>query len=120
MPWNRNTIAAGALALAAFFTASASGVAGDRADALVYADGYGNLVIHAASGFKRIIVGEGHRLDAVVPDQAEEPEVVYLDDTSTTERSYRRRCPYGVLVKGRSYMYGLPDNALPVLRADCP
>jgi len=120
MPWNRKTLAAGALALAAFFTASASGVAGDRADALVYADRYGNLVIHAASGFKRIIVGEGHRLDAVAPVDIGEPEVIVFDETTATDHAPVQRCPHGVLVKGRSYMYGLPDNALPVLRATCP
>lgn len=120
MPWYGKTLAAGALALAALFSTSASGVAGDRTDAFVYADRYGNLVIHAASGFKRIIVGEGHRLDAVTPHQADEPEVVMFDEASAADRPHTRRCPFGVLVKGRSYMYGLPDNALPVLRATCP
>lgn len=120
MPWNGKTLAAGALALAALFSTSASGVAGDRTDAFVYADRYGNLVIHAASGFKRIIVGEGHRLDAVAPVDTGEPEVIVFDESAATDSVRSRRCPHGVLVKGRSYMYGLPDNALPVLRATCP
>lgn len=77
----------------------------------VYADSFGNLVIHSPGGYKRIVVGEGHlakELSAYTGSG--EPSVVYLDRTSGAVVA--RDCP-AVLLKGRSYMYGLPDHVVP-------
>jgi hypothetical protein len=77
----------------------------------VEADSFGNLVIYSAAGYKRIIVGQGHRaaeLQAFVGDK-DEPSVVYLDQG----RIVNPNCPHAVLLKGRSYMYGLPDGVVP-------
>jgi hypothetical protein len=84
----------------------------------VYADSFGNLVIQSPSGYKRIIVGQGHlakELSSYEGPDEPDPDVVYLDDNRDGDgyRSYRDcyRPPY--LFKGRSYMYGLADGVLP-------
>ena len=82
----------------------------------VYADSFGNLVIRSPSGYKRIIVGQGHlakELSSYEGAADADPDVVYLDDDRHGYRSYRDcyRPPY--LFKGRSYMYGLPDGVVP-------
>lgn len=77
----------------------------------VQADSFGNLVIYSAAGYKRIVVGQGHlarEMQGFVGDEAE-PNVVYLDEG----RRVSGRCPHAVLLKGRSYMYGLPDGVVP-------
>jgi hypothetical protein len=76
----------------------------------VYADSFGNLVVHSAAGYKRIIVGQGHLAKELAEfTGSNEPEVVTLDDE---EGYYVSRCK-PVLLKGRSYMYGLPDGVIP-------
>lgn len=77
----------------------------------VYADSFGNLVIDAAAGYKRIIVGQGG-LARKLADYtgAGEPKVVYADEIGQQECF---RPP--VFVKGRSYMYGLSDGEMPEL-----
>lgn len=73
----------------------------------VHADSFGNLVIYSASGYKRIVVGEGHmarQLGAFTSG----PDVVHRHDGLP----FYRDCP-AVLLKGRSYMYGLPDHVVP-------
>jgi len=105
--------AAGAAAIVAVTLLSSSADAGDRRYRdKVYADSYGNLVIHSAAGYKRIIVGEGH-LAGKLADYtgSDEPDVVYYDETDG--RAYVRRCGRPTLLKGRSYMYGLPDGVVP-------
>ena len=70
----------------------------------IYADSFGNLVIHLA---KELSSYEGASSD---PD----PDVVYLDDNQDGDRSSYRDCyrpPY--VFKGRSYMYGLADGVVP-------
>ncbi|MGO4835504.1 hypothetical protein AB4144_24955 [Rhizobiaceae sp. 2RAB30] len=73
----------------------------------VYADSFGNLVIYSPSGYKRIIVGEGHMAKRVAAN---------LGSTQTAPGPDAAwagwDCPT-VLVKGRSYMYGLPDDVVP-------
>jgi hypothetical protein len=82
----------------------------------IYADSFGNLVIQSPSGYKRIIVGQGHlakELSSYEGVGDADPDVVYLDDNRDGYRSYGDcyRPPY--LFKGRSYMYGLPDGVVP-------
>src|SRR4051794_8341598 len=81
----------------------------------VYADSFGNLVIQSPSGYKRIIVGQGHlakELSSYEGAGDPDPDVVYLDDNQDGDRSYRDcyRPPY--VFKGRSYMYGLADGVV--------
>ena len=85
----------------------------------VHADSYGNLIIHSASGYKRIVVGQGHLAEELAAySRAGEPKVVYLEP-SAGDRVVRRCRAQGVLLHGRSYMYGLPDNVVPVLEHPC-
>ena len=82
----------------------------------IYADSFGNLVIQSPSGYKRIIVGQGHlakKLSSYEGAGQTDADVVYLDDDRDGYRSYGDcyRPPY--LFKGRDYMYGLPDGVLP-------
>jgi hypothetical protein len=86
----------------------------------IYADSFGNLVIQSPSGYKRIVVGQGHLAKELSSYEAAssggDPDVVYLDNERDERDGYRRsgdcyRPPY--LFKGRDYMYGLPDGVLP-------
>jgi hypothetical protein len=75
----------------------------------VYADSFGNLVVYSPSGYKRIVVGEGHMARRMGAHRSG-PDVVYLDEADRVP--FYRGCP-AVLLKGRSYMYGLPDHVVP-------
>ena len=104
------TLAAGVAALLAG-PASAESLR-DR----VYADSFGNLVIHSSAGYKRLIVGKGEVADAYNLTgsyyEPEEPRVVYLEPPRGDR--FVRRCsrpPYSW--RGRSHMYGLPDHVVP-------
>jgi hypothetical protein len=88
----------------------------------VHADSFGNLVIYSPSGYKRIVVGQGH-LAKELADYTRAgaaPDVVYLGEDEVRYRGPRRCRTDGVLLHGRSYMYGLPDNVVPVLEHPCP
>ena len=79
----------------------------------VYADSFGNLVIDSAAGYKRIIVGEGrHAKELSNFTSAGQPDVVY-DNADEPGAPGCYQAP--VLVKGRSYMYGLSDGEMPNL-----
>lgn len=75
----------------------------------VYADSFGNLVIHSSAGYKRIIVGQGDIAESYNLTgsyyEPEERRVVYLDPPRE-ERCFRP--PYRW--EGRSQMYGLPAH----------
>jgi hypothetical protein len=77
----------------------------------VSADSFGNLIVYSAAGYKRIIVGQGHLAKELSEfTSAGEPRVVTIDEY---ENGYSvRRCK-PALLKGRSYMYGLPDGVIP-------
>ncbi|HEY6632855.1 MAG TPA: hypothetical protein VIZ90_15500 [Rhizobiaceae bacterium] len=100
------------LAMAALLTpANAGGSGRDR----IYADSFGNLIVLSPSGYKRIVVGQGHlAAELAAYEQGGRPDdVVYLDNDDVV-------VPYecwkpAVLLKGRSYMYGLEDGELPDL-----
>lgn len=107
---------AAALSLASWASAaSAEGLYRDR----VHADSFGNLVIHSPAGYKRIVVGAGHLADAYRAEDL--PEVIYFDDSEFVRQNrHVRRCNrQPVLLHGRSYMYGLPDNVVPVPAGIC-
>jgi hypothetical protein len=83
----------------------------------VYSDSFGNLVIQSPSGYKRIVVGQGHLARELSRyEGGNDPDVVYLDeggDRYDDGYVYRDcfRPPY--VFRGRSYMYGLPLISLP-------
>jgi hypothetical protein len=87
----------------------------------IYADSFGNLVIHSRNGYKRIVVGAGHlagELTSYEQVGGGGDNVVYLDEEDTG--SVTRDCwKPPVLLKGRSYMYGLEDGELPDLPGGC-
>src|SRR5688500_4067849 len=58
--------------------ADAGGGSHDR----IYADSFGNLVVHSRSGYKRIVVGQGHLAKELADyEQAgSRADVVYLDN----------------------------------------
>jgi hypothetical protein len=99
--------------LAAGSTALAGGSHSDR----IYADSFGNLVVHSRSGYKRIVVGQGHLAQELADyerPRVANDEVVYFDDDDGA--IVLRECwRPAVLLKGRSYMYGLEDGELPDL-----
>ncbi|MEP9387548.1 hypothetical protein [Mesorhizobium sp. KR9-304] len=79
----------------------------------VYADSFGNLVVHSRSGYKRIVVGQGHLARELAEyERPRDRDVVYLDEDEAVP--YECWKP-AVLLKGRSYMYGLEDGELPDL-----
>jgi hypothetical protein len=82
----------------------------------IFADSFDNLVIQSPSGYKRIIVGQGHLANKLSDyEGGGDPSVVYLDerDGGYDGSSYRDcyRPPY--LFKGRSYMYGFSEGEIP-------
>jgi hypothetical protein len=82
----------------------------------VHADSFGNLVVYSPSGYKRIVVGRGYLAD----EMAAQNRAVYSGHRHYGGHERFRPCKrHGVLLHGRSYMYGLPDNVVPVLVSDC-
>ncbi|CAM5428781.1 hypothetical protein MAUB1S_07256 [Mycolicibacterium aubagnense] len=78
-----------------------------------YADSFGNLVIDSATGYKRILVGEGAMARKMADyTSAGQPKLLYMDRTGShaDERDCYRPPAF---VKGRSYMYGLADGEMP-------
>lgn len=83
----------------------------------VHADSFGNLVIYSAAGYKRIIVGAGEAAAGYNETgsyyESDAPKIAYHRGERLRLRPYRD-CEFGaVLLHGRSYMYGLPDNVVP-------
>lgn len=100
---------AGALAYTAVVALASQASADSRVRDRVYADSFGNLVIHSAAGYKRIVVGEGHLAKELgAYTGSDEPAVIEYQPGRVVVRD----CP-AVLLKGRSYMYGLPDHVVP-------
>jgi hypothetical protein len=117
MRWYQKT--AGMLAaVVALLTATAMADAGSRYRDRIYADSFGNLVVHSRAGYKRIIVGKGHMAEQLSRSQTGDKDVVILDDADGDRfLTYCYRPP--VFVKGRSYMYGLADGEMPDLWGGC-
>lgn len=105
-------LALGVAAAALAFPAQAEG--GPHHDR-IYADSFGNLVVHSRSGYKRIVVGRGHLAQELAEyERPRDHAVVYLDQAGDGVVPYECWRP-AVLLKGRSYMYGLEDGELPDL-----
>lgn len=118
MPNRNATLMRGALAALALALVSPA-AAGSLYQERVHADSFGNLVIHSPAGYKRIVVGQGHAAEAYnLTGSWYEPEVVYLDEAERRHERVRCNRP-PVLLHGRSYMYGLPDNVVPVPAGLC-
>jgi hypothetical protein len=88
----------------------------------VYADSFGNLVIHSPAGYKRIIIGQGEVADSYNLTgsyyEPEDPKVVYLDRSAGERRTLR--CARGPHVwHGRSHMYGLSLGEAPMAPLVC-
>lgn len=106
-----------ALLLAAGGLAS-SAIAGSTYHDRVYTDSFGNLVIHSRAGYKRIIVGAGHRAQELgFDDQSGDDDVVYLDEKATAVTRYCYRPP--VFFRGRSHMYGFDQGEIPTAAWRC-
>lgn len=107
----------GAILMAAMMLSSAGdALASGRYHDYIYSDSFGNLVVQSPSGYKRIVVGQGHLAKELssyegVDDEDADANTVTIDENGY--RTYRDcyRPPY--LFKGRSYMYGLPDGVIP-------
>jgi hypothetical protein len=89
-----------------------------------YADSFGNLVVYSPSGYKRIVVGKGYLAGKLASAaDSDGPHVVRLHRVpghyTYNRRIYAHRGECAVLLHGRSYMYGLPDNVVPVPAKDC-
>lgn len=84
----------------------------------VYADSFGNLIVQSPSGYKRIIVGQGHLAKELAAYTASsEPTRHEYDDRDAYRGDDCYRPP--VLLKGRSYMYGLDDGVVPEPSGRC-
>jgi len=117
MRFNLKTLPLAVGILAATLAAPAE--AGSEYHDRIYADSFGNLVVHSRNGYKRIVVGAGHLArDLANYEETGDDGVVYLDDQ---ESGYVERTCWkpAVLLKGRSYMYGLEDGELPDLPGGC-
>ncbi len=104
------------LSVAALFFATATGQAHQR----VYADSYGNLIVHSPSGHKQIIVGKGHLADDVRAEIGE-PVILYghsrdggryYEQSAGAGHDYFHQshgasCSPHVVLKGRAFMYGI-------------
>lgn len=89
----------------------------------VYADSFGNLIIQAPGGYKRIVVGAGHLAGQLNDYQQTGDETSADTDASAPVSSAiveSRPCYRPpVLVKGRSYMYGFDEGEIPLRGGDC-
>ena len=86
----------------------------------IYADSFGNLVVHSRSGYKRIVVGQGHLARELADYERPAARTTSSISTTTTAKIVFRDCwKPAVLLKGRSYMYGLEDGELPDLPGGC-
>lgn len=95
-----------AIAATIFFTATPS-MASEGKDR-VYADSFGNLVIHSSTGYKRIIVGKGD-VAKTYQDTGS-----YYEPENVQPRPVARRCSRPPHVwHGRSHMYGLSNGEIP-------
>lgn len=108
------------IAAAAFVVLASAAPSAAQGEA-VHADSFGNLVIYSPSGYKRIVVGAGH-LAPRFEDQGsyydtDEPEVLTRDGRYRRYGSTCSRAP--VVLQGRSYMYGLPRDAVVVPVRHC-
>jgi hypothetical protein len=113
-----------AILVAAMIGTSGTTSAGNRLHDYVYADSFGNLIVQSPYGSKRIIVGEGYAAEQLSGDtKVSKPEVASTEPEGGYDHYgyYHDTCYRPpVLLKGRSYMYGLPDGVVPEPSGRCP
>jgi len=80
----------------------------------IYADSFGNLVVHSRSGSKRIVVGQGALAQELADYERPQDRNIAYAESGDESVPYECWKP-AVLLKGRSYMYGLEDGELPDL-----
>lgn len=84
-----------------------------------YADSFGNLVIYSPAGYKRIIVGQGHRAREFSDFSGFDTDAPG-DLGPEYGREILRDCYNPPLfLMGRSYMYGLADGEMPTIFYAC-
>jgi hypothetical protein len=105
-----------ALPLAALlFGAHAPAAAGSLYHDHAYADSYGNLVIYSPAGYKAIVVGKGYLAPKLAEATGKPHHAVHGPAAPGAVYYLADRCARSaVLLHGRSYMYGLPENVVPV------
>lgn len=112
-----------ALAIAAGGLSIPSTSAQERQTDRVYADSFGNLVVLSRAGYKRIVVGAGHLAKELSDYQGgQDDDVLYYNEDryGYDDPVLRGDCwRPAILLKGRSYMYGLEDGELPDLPGKC-
>lgn len=113
MRWNSARAVVGITLAVMAFGQAAPALAWSGEQDHAYADSFGNLVIDSASGYKRILVGEGAMAKKMADyTSAGQPKVLHVERTGgyADERDCYRPPAF---VKGRSYMYGLADGEMP-------
>lgn len=99
---------------AAVFGMSTPVLAGSPDSDRIYADSFGNLVVHSRNGSKRIVVGQGALAQELANYERPQDRNIAYADSGDEAIPYECWKP-AVLLKGRSYMYGLEDGELPDL-----
>lgn len=107
---------AAALSVAAFFFGvNMPAMAGSFYHDHAYADSYGNLVIYSPAGYKAIVVGKGYLAPKLAEATRKAQPAVHGSVAPGAVYYLADRCARSaVILHGRSYMYGLPDNVVPV------
>lgn len=114
----RSVLASTAVALAIALGLPATAGAQMRGLDRVYADPFGNLVISGATGYKRIVVGEGRSVRQLPkPTIPSGPDVSQLGPQGEGAAPFCYSPP--MLVWGRSYMYGFHEGPIPQLGRVC-
>jgi len=103
-------LAAGLMAFGLSMPVQAESSYSDR----IYADSFGNLVVHSRGGSKRIVVGQGALAQELADYERPQDRNFAYADSGDGAVPYECWKP-AVLLKGRSYMYGLEDGELPDL-----
>lgn len=106
---------AAAMSLAVLFGANTPATAGSFYHDHAYADSYGNLVIYSPAGYKAIVVGKGYLAPKLAAETGKVPHIARGAAAPGAVYYLADRCARSaVLLHGRSYMYGLPENVVPV------
>lgn len=85
----------------------------------VHADSFGNLIVIAPSGYKRIIVGQGHQAAELQGYTGSNVGgALDLGPEPFADEALMESCP-AILVKGRSYMYGFDEGVIPLSSKRC-
>jgi len=133
-------ISAAVIAAAVFAIDANPAAAGQYVDGhYVYSDNFGNLVIQRPGSYKQIVIGKGYLVEQFQGDQvkaepSQPPTVLYRNrdeyepgEEASEERRYvvigpesGATCVGGATVlRGRSFMYGVPRGVTPSIGNAC-